>query len=427
MRTSELLRLPIKDREYGFYEVAATVRPGTDQSGKLPPILFISGLGIGQGAWKDVGGAFPEHTVITYDRAGLGDSDARPHAEEPRNYSDMASEAEQVVRGVYKNRPFTPPVICAHSLGGLIARLYADNYRVSGLVLVESAHDIVLKHGHAALGFNNGNIPDSPLIEKPGVQHSPDCTWFDAHAGAQELASIENSQAPTLTLARSPRWYWRIGVDEAQTRERLLQIPSKHSNAYLKFQHNLARSQDYRRYLEDGRQWTVHQLALAHRLNSPYVGATVKEDGAPVGHKIHVEHPAMVVQGVKLVLAAVEGKQSAISDRAAQQAFRDDSELNCVVILRDQLKETLSNVPAEMQRRIQRGEQLDVLEWEDVKMRLTPYPPFTTSDPQEGRLPVRRAGSASPLGRICGGEPALPPWASGLPPYISRPTGPKRY
>lgn len=375
--TSELLRLPINDPPHGTYEVAATVRRGTDD--QSPPILFINGMGVGQDTWGGVVDAFPDHTVITYDRAGLGNSDPRPRAA-PCTYSDLASEAEQVVQAVCDHAP----LICAHSLGGPIASVYADTFPIAGLVIVDGSQLTALKYAHAVLGFNDGVLPDSPLAEIPGAQH-PDCTWVDTKKGAKELAGTRPSQKPTLALSRSAEWYWREGVEETQARERRLQIPGKHSNAYLEYQQELARLQAYERSLADGRYWTVHQMGLAYRLQSPYVGATVKADGAPVGHVIQVDHPAMVRRGIELVLAAVEGHRKVISDDAVRHAFAS-STLNCVVLSKDQLQQMLKKVPPDMLSRFQMGEQPDNFpEWESVKKALAADPPFSSPDPQQRR------------------------------------------
>jgi pimeloyl-ACP methyl ester carboxylesterase len=73
-------------------------------------------------------------SVCTYDRAGIGASDAPPSAHTPL---DSANELAALLE---RARIPGPYVLVAHSYGGLIARLFArDHLRdVAGLVLVDS-------------------------------------------------------------------------------------------------------------------------------------------------------------------------------------------------------------------------------------------------------------------------------------------------
>jgi pimeloyl-ACP methyl ester carboxylesterase len=76
-------------------------------------------------------------SVCTYDRAGLGSSDAAPSAHTPL---DSARELRTLLE---RARIPGPYILVAHSYGGLIARLFARDYRrdVAGLVLVDTLEE----------------------------------------------------------------------------------------------------------------------------------------------------------------------------------------------------------------------------------------------------------------------------------------------
>ncbi|MGH9814451.1 MAG: alpha/beta fold hydrolase [Candidatus Acidiferrales bacterium] len=76
-------------------------------------------------------------TVCTYDRAGLGASDAGPR---PRTSSQIAEELHRLLH----EAGITPPVVLVgHSLGGYNVRIYQAKYpeEVAALVLLEGAHE----------------------------------------------------------------------------------------------------------------------------------------------------------------------------------------------------------------------------------------------------------------------------------------------
>jgi len=103
-----------------------------------PTVIFESGQGGGLNDWANVQ---PEISKITrtfsYDRAGLGGSDKSTL---PRTSLNQVKELHTLLE---KSKVKGPYIIVAHSIGGLNARLFADNYpkEVAGIVFVDSTHE----------------------------------------------------------------------------------------------------------------------------------------------------------------------------------------------------------------------------------------------------------------------------------------------
>jgi pimeloyl-ACP methyl ester carboxylesterase len=101
-----------------------------------PTVVIVSGLGDWSTSWASV--VQPEVAkttgVCTYDRAGLGWSDAGSAT------SDAAQFAQELHTLLQNANVPGPYVMVGHSLGGFIARIFAHDYasEVAGVVLVDS-------------------------------------------------------------------------------------------------------------------------------------------------------------------------------------------------------------------------------------------------------------------------------------------------
>jgi pimeloyl-ACP methyl ester carboxylesterase len=104
-------------------------------SGKgAPTVLLDGGQGSTSMSWRKVQPLLAAtHRVCSYDRAGLGFSDAGPL---PRTAQAEADDLRALVRAAKLE---TPLILVGHSLGSYVARLYAGAHRseVAGLVLVD--------------------------------------------------------------------------------------------------------------------------------------------------------------------------------------------------------------------------------------------------------------------------------------------------
>jgi pimeloyl-ACP methyl ester carboxylesterase len=102
-----------------------------------PTVILDSGLGDSYLVWRKVQPQIAGFTqVCSYDRAGLGYSEASPH---PRTSKDIAEELHTLLHNA--NIP-APYILAGHSMGGFDVRLYAGLYRreVAGMVLVDASH-----------------------------------------------------------------------------------------------------------------------------------------------------------------------------------------------------------------------------------------------------------------------------------------------
>jgi pimeloyl-ACP methyl ester carboxylesterase len=115
------------------------VRLHADVIGKIgastPPVVFEAGIAATSLSWRLVQNEVAKFTqTISYDRAGLGWSDAGLH---PRGIWQLVEELRSMLD---RCRIPTPRLLVAHSFGGLIAVAYALRYpqELAGMVLVDS-------------------------------------------------------------------------------------------------------------------------------------------------------------------------------------------------------------------------------------------------------------------------------------------------
>lgn len=111
---------------------------GASVQGSLTVVLE-AGLNASSETWSNVQPEIAKFTrVCSYDRAGIGKSDASPH--EPATASQIARELHLVLS---KAGVTGPVVLVGHSFGGLIVRMYAGLFpnHVAGIVLIDSVHE----------------------------------------------------------------------------------------------------------------------------------------------------------------------------------------------------------------------------------------------------------------------------------------------
>jgi pimeloyl-ACP methyl ester carboxylesterase len=100
-----------------------------------PTVVIDAGWGDWSGGWSQVQPEVAKATrVCTYDRAGMGYSEAGPP---PRSAEHFARELHTLLQHAGVQGPY---VIVGHSLGGAPARVFAHTYapEVAGVVFIES-------------------------------------------------------------------------------------------------------------------------------------------------------------------------------------------------------------------------------------------------------------------------------------------------
>lgn len=103
-----------------------------------PTVVLIAGAGDFSFDWGLVQPGVSRFTrVCSYDRAGLGWSDPGPT---PRTMRQDAYELHTLLKAARIKAPY---MLVGHSIGGLIARVYAEQYPkdVAGMVLVDPTHE----------------------------------------------------------------------------------------------------------------------------------------------------------------------------------------------------------------------------------------------------------------------------------------------
>lgn len=141
--------------------------------GGEPTIVMIAGLGDGMATFQDVAPEFATTaTVILYDRAGYGGSDATTGARD-------AEAAERELSAVLEQSGVSGPyVLVGHSLGGLYAEYFAAQHpdQVLGVVLEESRPADFTRRCEAA-GISSCTLPAS-------------MAWTLPDGGRAELAAM---------------------------------------------------------------------------------------------------------------------------------------------------------------------------------------------------------------------------------------------
>jgi pimeloyl-ACP methyl ester carboxylesterase len=124
-----------------------------------PTVIIERGMGCASTndpSWLPFRAALaPTVRFCLYDRANLGQSDPAPG---PRTAADVVADLHTLLQ-VARIPP--PYIVVGHSLGGLFARLYADQYRhdIAGILLDDAMHPDGLDAELAVLGSAHSADP----------------------------------------------------------------------------------------------------------------------------------------------------------------------------------------------------------------------------------------------------------------------------
>lgn len=111
---------------------------GGPENSTAPTVVLEGGLGEGIAGWTTVQAEIAKFAqVVSYDRAGLGQSEPGP---KPRSAKQIAGELRDALHKLGLKPPF---VLVGHSLGGPFVRVFAGTYanQVAGMVLIDPSQE----------------------------------------------------------------------------------------------------------------------------------------------------------------------------------------------------------------------------------------------------------------------------------------------
>jgi len=292
-------------------------------TGKIgPTVVLISGAGDFSFDWALVQPDVARFArVCSYDPAGLAWSDPGPT---PRTMRQDAFELHALLKAARIRGPY---VLVGHSLGGLMARVYAETYpnEVGGLVLVDSTHeDTTLMYQGKLVRIReraNGTpvpLPQTMRSSPPQPPTAEDLAQFESNQKTSGPRKINppfdklpaSTQAMRLWfLSQPPRAagspdflaeeLQAVYVARAKTPYQLGDRPlvvllakPQYGNAPRGIS-----ADEWKRINEEKRQQKVGLTNLSH--NSKLIVAEKS------GHHIQFDEPQVVTDAVRLVVEAV--------------------------------------------------------------------------------------------------------------------------
>ncbi|CAH0237413.1 4,5:9,10-diseco-3-hydroxy-5,9, 17-trioxoandrosta-1(10),2-diene-4-oate hydrolase [Massilia sp. Bi118] len=248
----------------GAYQVQAA-----EQGSGRYTVIFESGFGTGLESWRKVAPEVAKSAhVMSYSRAGHGSSDPRP---EPRSILESSRELDQLVAAAGLTPPF---ILVGHSYGGLLARAFALRHpeQVAGMVLVDPADE----------RFN-------PALRRlDAARAADDDRQFNALVPAKFRAEYD-ALKPVLDQGALP----------PPLNGKLPDVPV----VVLTSVQQLARPEFFLQ--------SVEAVAVKRDLHADFLRQF--SEGSQVltlrsGHNIQQEEPELVIEAVRKVMAAADGR-----------------------------------------------------------------------------------------------------------------------
>jgi pimeloyl-ACP methyl ester carboxylesterase len=258
-------------------------------SGPGPTVIFEAGLSqySAHSTYTKAQDAIaPFARVCTYDRAGLGWSDAGPAG---RTHRDMVADLHALLGAAHVKGPY---VLVGHSMGGLLARLYASTYPqdVAGVVLLDATPDSIFSAANAASRAKTVAEIEAGLKKaRPGVPVVP--------LPADTQPAVAMSLLPEILRAVKEE-FEAIDLVPAS-----LQAPGGYGNFGNRPLIVVRRGRTAQPPSESDLKWRQAQEGLLSlSTNSAMVVATQS------GHVIPYDEPAVVADAVRRVLEACRSR-----------------------------------------------------------------------------------------------------------------------
>jgi len=137
--TKPVITDPVYTKPYQLVDVGGGRRINLYCRGTgSPTVIFSAGSNDSSIAWALVQPAISKtHATCSYDRAGLGFSDA---ATRPGTSANDVDDIHKALQAAHIKPPY---LLVGHSMGGMAVRVFADRYRdeVVGMVIVDGSHE----------------------------------------------------------------------------------------------------------------------------------------------------------------------------------------------------------------------------------------------------------------------------------------------
>lgn len=248
-------------------------RVHVQSQGAGTPIVLESGAGTWSSHWHQVmQHADKNWRLISYDRAGLGWSDARAGK---RDTLTLMQELLGVLDVLQVNEPV---ILVAHSYGASIARLFAALHpqRVQTIVFVDGWHESFEQ-------WERDNVP--PVNTDDWLSKSLD--WFALHGGLRLLNAVLPTPKPPWPIPASV-WQAMLAIS---SRGEFLRATQREADGYA-----------------EGDRALRAQEKLPHPCMALVAKQSMAADSAPEGYPIEAHNLAWQHASAKLAEVSVQGQ-----------------------------------------------------------------------------------------------------------------------
>ena len=274
-----------------------------------PTVVFESGLMSTVLSWCDIQAEIAKDAhAVSYDRAGLGWSDAEPA---PRDAERIVSELHQLLEQAQVSPPY---ILVGHSFGGLTTRLFAARYpdEVAGLVLIDPVvpgeWNPVSEHNQKRIRTGAKILRRATVLSRLGVIRF--VSWLlqvGAKPLAEPLVRLMSKGAPKGDGTSSSPLFWNLPPSE-RTMAPVFWVQPKFTDTIASQLENLPRSARQVAAAEDLKDVAVTVISAANtpakRKAEHIATAEMSSCGKHVtaarsGHWVVTDEPQVVLQAIR--------------------------------------------------------------------------------------------------------------------------------